>query len=200
MAPSPARRPPIVPGGEQLRSPLSTIVPVPGGPAAQPTCKFLHITPGRSGPFQQAGPRARSQRWPARPIGAGGPCTSVQGTRKDDGALRYGTGMKSISTITVSSELPTALEPLRELARNSRCSGRRQTVDLSRSLDTEAFVASAEHPTAMLPCVPAARLAEAARDQTFPGRMRGEVGALRTCLDSGRWLQRTVPAEGSDIS
>src|SRR5699024_10460953 len=143
---------------------------------------------------------ARSQRRPARLIGAGVPCTSVKGTRKDDGALRYGTGMKSISTITVSSELPTAQEPLRELAMNLRWTWRRQTVDLFRSLDAEAFVASGENPIAMLPRVPASRLAEAARDQSFLPRMRGEVGDLRTYLDSGRWFQRTVPAEGSDIS
>ena len=108
--------------------------------------------------------------------------------------------MKSISTITVSSELPTALEPLRELAMNLRWTWRRQTVDLFRSLDAEAFVASGENPIAMLPRVPASRLAEAARDQSFLARMRGEVGDLRTYLDSGRWFQRTVPAEGSDIS
>src|SRR5699024_1954774 len=56
-----------------------------------------------------------------------------------------------------------------------------------------------ENPIAMLPRVPASRLAEAARDQSSLARMRGEVGALRTYLDSGRWLQRPVPAEGSDI-
>src|SRR5699024_4802052 len=91
-------------------------------------------------------------------------------------------------------------EPLRELAMNLRWTWRRQTVDLFRSLDAEAFVASGENPLAMLPRVPASRLAEAARDQSFLARMRGEVGDLRTYLDSGRWFQRTVPAEGSDIS
>jgi len=108
--------------------------------------------------------------------------------------------MKPISTITVSSDLPTALEPLRELAMNLRWTWRRQTVDLFRSLDAEAFVASGENPIAMLPRIPASRLAEAARDQSFLARMRGEVGDLRNYLESGRWFQRTVPAEGSDTS
>ncbi|WP_193104305.1 alpha-glucan family phosphorylase [Brachybacterium sp. FME24] len=101
--------------------------------------------------------------------------------------------MKPLSTITVSSELPGPLEPLRELALNLRWTWRRQTIDLFRSLDAEAFVASGENPIAMLPQVPAGRLAEAARDETFLARMRSEVGDLRTYLDSGRWFQRTVP-------
>src|SRR5690625_7257755 len=104
--------------------------------------------------------------------------------------------MKSISTITVSSELPTALEPLRELAMNLRWTWRRQTVDLFRSLDAEAFVASGENPIAMLPRVPASRLAEAARDQSSLARPRGEAGDLRPYLASGRWPQRTAPAAG----
>lgn len=103
--------------------------------------------------------------------------------------------MKPISTITVASELPDALAPLRELALNLRWSWRRQTVDLFRSLDPQVFVDSGENPFAMLPMVPAGRLAEAARDESFLARMRSEVGDLRTYLDSGRWFQRTVPGE-----
>ena len=100
--------------------------------------------------------------------------------------------MKPISTITVSSDLPAALAPLRELALNLRWTWRRQTADLFRSLDAQAFAASDGNPIAMLPTVPASRLAEAARDESFLARMRGEVGDLRTYLDSGRWFQRTV--------
>ena len=103
--------------------------------------------------------------------------------------------MKPISTITVASELPDALAPLRDLALNLRWSWRRQTVDLFRSLDPQSFVDSGENPFAMLPMVPAGRLAEAARDESFLARMRSEVGDLRTYLDSGRWFQRTVPGE-----
>lgn len=102
--------------------------------------------------------------------------------------------MKPISTITVSSDLPDALEPLRELALNLRWTWRRQSADLFRTLDAEAFAASGENPIAMLSRVPAGRLAEAARDQSFLGRMRSEVGDLRTYLESGRWFQRMVPA------
>jgi len=101
--------------------------------------------------------------------------------------------MKPLSTITVSSELPGALEPLRELALNLRWTWRRQTADLFRSLDAEAFTASGENPIAMLSRVSAGRLAEAARDESFLGRMRSEVGDLRTYLESGRWFQRMVP-------
>ena len=108
--------------------------------------------------------------------------------------------MKPISTITVSSDLPAALAPLRELALNLRWTWRRQTVDLFRALDPGVFVASGENPIAMLPQVPASRLAEAARDESFLSRMRSEVGDLRTYLDSGRWFQRTVPASGPTTS
>lgn len=109
--------------------------------------------------------------------------------------------MKPISTITVASDLPPALAPLRDLALNLRWTWRRQTVDLFRSLDPEAFAASDGNPIAMLPSVSAARLAEAARDEDFLARMRSEVGDLRTYLDSGRWFQRTVePAAGAPTS
>src|SRR5690606_37022082 len=125
--------------------------------------------------------------------------TSAVSTRKSTARRRAGSGilgaMKPISTITVASELPDALAPLRDLALNLRWSWRRQTVDLFRSLDPQAFVDSGENPFAMLPMVPAGRLAEAARDESFLARMRSEVGDLRTYLDSGRWFQRTVPGE-----
>lgn len=106
--------------------------------------------------------------------------------------------MKPISTITVSSDLPGVLQPLRDLALNLRWTWRRQTVDLFRSLDPQAFADSGENPFAMLSRVPAGRLAEAARDETFLAQMRSEVGDLHTYLESGRWFQRTVPgAQGS---
>lgn len=106
--------------------------------------------------------------------------------------------MKPISTITVSSDLPGVLQPLRDLALNLRWTWRRQTVDLFRSLDPQAFADSGENPFAMLSRVPAGRLAEAARDETFLAQMRSEVGGLHTYLESGRWFQRTVPgAQGS---
>lgn len=106
--------------------------------------------------------------------------------------------MKPISTITVSSDLPGVLQPLRDLALNLRWTWRRQTVDLFRSLDPQAFADSGENPFAMLSRVPAGRLAEAARDEPFLAQMRSEVGDLHTYLESGRWFQRTVPgAQGS---
>ena len=113
--------------------------------------------------------------------------------------------MKPISRITVSSDLPGPLQPLRDLALNLRWTWRRQTVDLFRSLDPQVFEDSGENPFAMLSQVPAGRLAEAARDETFLAQMRSEVGDLRTYLDSGRWFQRTVPGaqgsgEGSSIA
>lgn len=102
--------------------------------------------------------------------------------------------MKPLSTITVASELPEALAPLRDLAMNLRWSWRRQSVDLFRSIDEEAWQASGENPIAMLPLVPASRLAELARDATFTQRMRSEVGDLATYLSSDRWFQRATPS------
>ncbi|WP_114855068.1 alpha-glucan family phosphorylase [Brachybacterium sp. YJGR34] len=106
--------------------------------------------------------------------------------------------MKPTATLLVSSELPPALEPLRDLALNLRWTWRRQTVDLFRALDPRAFAASGENPIAMLSQVPSGRLAEAARDETFLAQMRSEVGNLRTYLESGRWFQRTVPAAAQE--
>nr|WP_262426038.1 alpha-glucan family phosphorylase [Brachybacterium sp. Z12] len=108
--------------------------------------------------------------------------------------------MKPISTITVSSDLPGVLQPLRDLALNLRWTWRRQTVDLFRSLDPQAFADSGENPFAMLSRVPAGRLAEAARDESFLAQMRSEVGDLHTYLESGRWFQRTVPGAQSSGS
>ncbi|AXK44702.1 alpha-glucan family phosphorylase [Brachybacterium saurashtrense] len=113
--------------------------------------------------------------------------------------------MKPLSLLTVSSELPEALAPLRDLALNLRWTWRRQAADLFRSLDPHAFVESGENPLAMLSQVPAGRLAEAAHDEAFLARMRSEMGDLGTYVGSGRWFQRTVPGaqghgEGSTIA
>lgn len=128
------------------------------------------------------------------------PADSCKSSARTVGCVGYRGGMKPIRTITVSSDLPAALEPLRELALNLRWTWRRQTLDLFRQLDPAAFAASGENPIAMLSQVSAVRLAEAAHDDSFLARMRSEVSHLRTYLDSGRWFQRTVPAgtEGSD--
>ncbi|MCG7308439.1 alpha-glucan family phosphorylase [Brachybacterium sp. ACRRE] len=106
--------------------------------------------------------------------------------------------MKPAATFTVASDLPAALEPLRTLAMNLRWSWRRQTLALFQDLDPEAFAASGGSPIAMLPLVPASRLAQMAGDEDYLARMRAEIGDLRTYLDSGRWFQRTVPTQGAD--
>lgn len=100
--------------------------------------------------------------------------------------------MKPISTITVASDLPASLEPLRELAMNLRWTWRRQTLDLFRSIDAEAFARSGENPIAMLPLVPADRLARLERDEAFTQRMRAELGDLHNYLAQDRWFQRTT--------
>ncbi len=105
--------------------------------------------------------------------------------------------MKPLNTLTVASDLPDALQPLRELALNLRWTWRRQARDLFRRLDADAYEATGGSPIAMLSQVPAARLQEAARDESFLARMRAEVGDLRTYMESGRWFQRTVPATGA---
>ncbi|MFC0675733.1 alpha-glucan family phosphorylase [Brachybacterium hainanense] len=104
--------------------------------------------------------------------------------------------MKPTMTVEVTSALPAALEPLRTLAMNLRWTWRRQSEDLFRTLDPEAFSRSGESPVAMLPMVSATRLAEASRDESFLARMRAELGDLETYLGSGRWFQRTVPTGG----
>jgi starch phosphorylase len=103
--------------------------------------------------------------------------------------------MQPISTFTVSSDLPEALAPLRTLAMNLRWTWHRPAVDLFRDLDPDAFEASGGHPIAMLPLVPACRLAQVARDDAFLARMREQAQDLADYLDSDRWFQRTVVAE-----
>lgn len=102
--------------------------------------------------------------------------------------------MKPLSTITVASDLPEALAPLREIALNLRWAWRRQSVDLFRSIDEAVWQASGENPIAMLPQVPASRLAQLARDEDFTQRMRSELGDLHTYLTSDRWFQRATPS------
>src|SRR5699024_2690295 len=130
-----------------------------------------------------------------------GPRPEVRAVRHHRGIalpVGYLDPMTPLSTITVSSDLPDALAPLRELALNLRWTWRRQTADLFRSLDPQVFVEAGENPVAMLPRVPAGRLAEASRDEAFLSRMRCEVEDLRVYLDSARWFQRTAPGPQSD--
>lgn len=107
--------------------------------------------------------------------------------------------MKPISTITVASDLPASLAPLRDLAMNLRWAWRRQTLDLFRSIDEEAFERSGENPIAMLPLVPASRLAQLARDERFGQRMRAELGDLHTYMTSDRWFQRATSADNGPV-
>lgn len=107
--------------------------------------------------------------------------------------------MKPISEVTVASDLPETLAPLRDLALDLRWTWRRQTLDLFRRLDPDAFERSGRNPIAMLPLVPASRLAQAARDDDFCQRMHGELGDLRTYRTSDRWFQRTAaPTSGPE--
>src|SRR5699024_2632598 len=107
-------------------------------------------------------------------------------------AVGYREAMKPHVTLTVSSALPDALAPLRELALNLRWTWRGATVDLFRDLDARAFAAGGGNPLAMLRQVPAGRLAEAARDDAFLARMRAELDDLRAYLGAERWYQRTA--------
>ncbi|MEU1021422.1 alpha-glucan family phosphorylase [Streptomyces sp. NPDC005904] len=102
--------------------------------------------------------------------------------------------MKAIRRFTVRPVLPDPLGALAELARNLRWSWHPRTRELFRSLDTALWEASGCDPVRLLGGVPAARLAELARDEDFLRRLDEAAEELREYVTGERWYQERAGA------
>lgn len=97
--------------------------------------------------------------------------------------------MKAIRRFTVRPVLPDALRPLSDLARNLRWSWHAETRELFQTVDSEGWRAAGGDPVRLLGSVPAARLAELARDRRFLRRLTAAADDLDDYLRGRRWYQ-----------
>ncbi len=102
--------------------------------------------------------------------------------------------VRAALTFRVTPSLPTALEPLAELAGNLRWAWDPDTRELFRWADPEAWEAVGGNPVELLGRVGSDRLAELAQDDRFVGAVAERHQALRDSLGQARWAQRrSVP-------
>ena len=80
--------------------------------------------------------------------------------------------MKATGTVSVSYNIPSALQPLVRLAMNMRWSWHRPTQELFRGIDPELW-SRVNGPMAMLHASPRSSLEALAADGDFLGKMRG---------------------------
>ncbi|MEV3988944.1 glycosyltransferase family 1 protein [Streptomyces sp. NPDC049837] len=103
--------------------------------------------------------------------------------------------MKAIRRFTVRPVLPDPLRPLSDLARNLRWSWHAETRELFQAVDPEGWRTAGGDPVRLLGSVPAARLAELARDRRFLRRLSAAADDLDDYLRGRRWYQ----SQNSDL-
>jgi len=100
--------------------------------------------------------------------------------------------MKPICAFSVIPALPSALEPLRELAYNLSWSWHHSTIELFRRLDSDLWETSGHNPLLMLGAVDQARLEEAAKDDGFLSHLEGVYQHYKTYMAAATtWFRRT---------
>lgn len=95
--------------------------------------------------------------------------------------------MKAAQTFTVVSQLPEALEPLREVALNLGWSNDERALDLFRRLDGRG--PESRDPALVLATETSERLEELAADAAFTSLASTVRDELRKTLDEPRWFQ-----------
>ncbi|WP_405489813.1 alpha-glucan family phosphorylase [Nocardia sp. NBC_00511] len=98
--------------------------------------------------------------------------------------------MKALRRFTVRAHLPERLTALTELATNLRWSWHGPTQDVFAELDPDLWVEVERDPVRMLGEVPAARLDELARDESYTGRVDAAAADLADYLARPRWFQK----------
>ena len=83
--------------------------------------------------------------------------------------------VKAIDSFNVLPVLPEPLHALRDLAMNLRWSWREQAHNLFRSIDPALWSKTGHNPITMLQQLPASRMEELARDESFLHRLNEEV-------------------------
>ncbi|MEU7279441.1 alpha-glucan family phosphorylase [Streptomyces sp. NPDC045431] len=107
--------------------------------------------------------------------------------------------MKAIRRFTVRPVLPEPLHPLSDLARNLRWSWHTETRELFQSVDPDGWRAAGGDPVRLLGSVPAARLAELAKDRRFLRRLAAAADDLDDYLHGRRWYQQHQGASDGEL-
>lgn len=99
--------------------------------------------------------------------------------------------MKPISTFLSVPSLPPELEPLRELAYNTRWAWNHAAISLFRRLDSDLWETTGHNPVLMLGMIDQAALEAAANDAGFLSHMRGVYEHLQGYLTSvSTWFSK----------
>lgn len=109
--------------------------------------------------------------------------------------------VKAIDSFNVLPVLPEPLHALRDLAMNLRWSWREQAHNLFRSIDPALWSKTGHNPITMLQQLPASRMEELARDESFLHRLNEEVEDLHSYLGVDRWFAKsTAGTEDAETS
>ena len=108
--------------------------------------------------------------------------------------------VRAIRRFTVRTVLPTALEPLEELAFNLRWSWHKPTRDVFEALDPELWRTVGDDPLRMLGEVSADRLQERAHDEGYVSWVHHARDELHGYLDRAAWFQGLGPEAPRSIA
>ncbi len=99
--------------------------------------------------------------------------------------------MKPIQTFSVIPRLPSAIEPLRQLAYNLRWCWSHDTIELFRRLDNELWERSGHNPVLVLGSIGQERLEEAAQDDAFLAHLQRVASHYENYVSStSTWFQK----------
>lgn len=101
--------------------------------------------------------------------------------------------MRKLHHFAVTSRLPAALEPLRELAYNLHFAWSRDTRDLFARVDPDLWASTRENPVELLARVSQDRLDRLAKDDAFTSHLDAAQAALHRYLGAKGWFSRTFP-------
>jgi starch phosphorylase len=101
----------------------------------------------------------------------------------------------TIRTFQVFPDIPEALKPLAELARNLWWVWNPDAVELFRRLDRKLWSDVYHNPVKLLGVVPQTRLEEAAKDDGYRAHVARVYSAFREHMDQKGWFQSTHPDE-----
>ena len=97
--------------------------------------------------------------------------------------------MRAVRHFTVIPALPTALEPLREVATNLRWTWDRETKQLFERLDPQAWEASGHDPLKLLATIEPERWEHLAADDGVVAATAAAARRLRSAMEDPRWFQ-----------
>jgi starch phosphorylase len=108
--------------------------------------------------------------------------------------------LKPIRTFTVTPSLPSALEPLREIAYNLRWSWNHDALDLFQRLDPDLWERSGHNPVLMLGTIDQTQLEAAVEDEGFLAHMERVARDFQSYLKADApWFRRTHGASAQPM-